>query len=76
MLLFQFNYVAPPCSGILASEVVLDGVGKDIYLSFAIFLRVLLCSQYDGLCALHTVNAVVTLSSRRSFWNCSAHRAA
>jgi hypothetical protein len=40
--LFQFDDVTPTGYGILAFVVVLDGVGKDICLTLAILLRVLL----------------------------------
>ena len=38
--------------------VMLDGIGKDIGLAFAVFLSVLLRSQDDGLSAVEPVNPV------------------
>lgn len=41
-----------------ALEIMLDGIGKDLCLSLAILLSVLLTAKYDGLCAVDLVDAV------------------
>ena len=45
----DLNDIRPTCGWILALEVMLDGIGEDISLTLAVFLRVLLRSEYDGL---------------------------
>ena len=37
---------------------MLDGIGKDIRLSLAVFLSVLLTAEYNGLCAVDLIDAV------------------
>ena len=46
---FQFDDVAPTGSGILALEVVLNGICEHVGLALAILLSVLLCSNDNGL---------------------------
>ena len=57
-VLLQPNDIAPSCGGILAPEVMLDGIGKDIGLALAALLRILLAAQYDCLAAIDLVDAV------------------
>ena len=35
---------------------MLDGIGKDIRLSLAVFLSILLTAEHDGLCVVDAVN--------------------
>ena len=56
--LFQDDDIAPAGSGILAAEVVFDGVGKDIRFAFAILSGVLLRAEYNGFGAVKAVDAI------------------
>ena len=48
-ILFQFDDVAPACGGILAFEVVLDGIGKNISSTFTTRFRILLRAKHNSL---------------------------
>jgi len=52
------NDVAPTGSWILTFEIALDGIGKDVRFSLAIFLSVLLTSKNNGLCSIDLVDAI------------------
>ena len=54
----ELDHIRPARSRIGAFEIVLDGIGEYIGLSFAVFLAVLLRSDDDGLRAVHAVDAV------------------
>ena len=58
---FQTNDIAPASGGVWGFEVVLDGVGEDVGLAFAVFLGVLLAADDDGLGAVAFVDAVYHL---------------
>lgn len=45
---FQPDNVAPAGCGVLTTEVVFDGIGKDISFSYAVSPCVLLTAQDDG----------------------------
>ena len=55
-MLFEFDNIAPPSSGVLALEIVLDGIGK--YICLTVLLSVLLCAYYDCLRAVTSVNPI------------------
>jgi len=50
--LFQFNHITPTGGGIFASEIMLDGIGKDFCLTIAIFLCILLGTKDYCFCAV------------------------
>ena len=56
--LFQPQDVAPSCGGVLASELVLDGVGKDAGAALLVPGGILLSAYDDGLRAVDAVDAV------------------
>ncbi len=56
--LFQLDDITPPCGGILAAKVMLDGVGKHLGFALGVALGVLLSTQNDGLRAVKPVDAV------------------
>ena len=47
--LLQYNYITPTSRWVLTLEIMLDGIGKDISLTFAVFLSVLLTAKHNGL---------------------------
>ena len=55
---FQCYNIAPPCGGVLTPKVMLDGIGKDIGFTLAIFLCVLLGAKDDCLTAVYFVDVV------------------
>ena len=54
--LFQFYDVAPPCGGVFAFVIVLDGVGKDVGLAFSVLLGVL---QISGVKSAGSVLVII-----------------
>ena len=64
VILFQSNDVTPPCRGVLASEIVLDGICKDIRFPLLFFLSVLLGSKDYGLGPIDLVYPVNHLVQR------------
>ena len=57
-LLLQDDDVAPPRRGVLATEVVLDGIGEDVGLASAVLARVLLRAEDDRFGAVDFIDAV------------------
>jgi hypothetical protein len=47
--LVELDHVCPPGGWVLALEVVLDGIGEDIGFAFAVFSRILLGTDDDGI---------------------------
>ena len=56
--LFQFDDVTPSCRGILALVVVFNSVGKDVCLTLAVLLGVLLWTDDNGLGAMQAIDAI------------------
>ena len=59
--LFELDDITPSCSGVLALEIVLDGVGENISLTLAVFLGILLGSEDDSLASMQSVNPIYYL---------------
>ena len=56
--LFQYYYITPSCSWVLALEIMLNDIGIDLGLSLSRLLGVLLRDKHNGLCAIDLVDAV------------------
>ena len=63
VILFQPYNITPSCSGVLAPEIVLDGVGEHIGFALLV-LSVLLSSKDYGLGPIHLVYPVYHLVQR------------
>lgn len=61
VILFQPYNITPPCRGVLAPEIVLDGVGEHIGFALLVLLSVLLSSQYHRFRSIHFVYSVYHL---------------
>ena len=55
---FQPDYITPPCSRVLAPEVMFYGIGKDFGFTLAVLLCLLLGSEYYGFRSVDLVDAV------------------
>ena len=64
VILFQPYNITPSCSGVLAPEIVLDGVGEHIGFALLVLLSVLLSSKDYGLGPIHLVYPVYQLVQR------------
>ena len=62
--LFQSNDITPPCRGVLASEIVLDGIGEHIGFALLVLLPVLLGCQDYSLRTIYLVDSVNHLVQR------------
>ena len=56
--LFQPDDVAPTGGGVLAFEIVLDGIGKNLCLPLAILLRILPASYHNRLTPVQSVDSI------------------
>ena len=56
--LLQNNNVTPTSRWVLTLEIMLDGIGKDVSLSLAVFLSILLTAKHNGLSSIDLVDAI------------------
>lgn len=64
ILSLQLDDIAPSRCGVLAAEVMLDGIGEYISLAFALLLGVLLRAHDEGLGAVEAVDSVEHIVKR------------